>query len=128
MLSKRIAGRVTSGCSHSSPILVPCLDCVEKQLVGWEQRIRHEEKMAMSDEMKRAIEDSAKAKETVERMKKEREDVDGLVNNLRVVNTNMRGLLDDAKRDVDGLRAQLKAEQSLKDEAKFYRKPQAVAK
>lgn len=63
---KDIARKVTSGCSHSTPILVPCAGCVEANLTTYESRVRESVKKdfreqweAMEKEIKRLADEIA---------------------------------------------------------------------
>ena len=114
MLSKVVAGKVIGGCSHTTPIFVPCRECVEKQLENWEQRIRDEERKAKTDEMKQSIETAADCMKLVERMQNDQAEMKETISGLHSTIQKLRGLLDDAKNDAAGLRAQLHANQAVK--------------
>lgn len=112
-LSKRIAGRVTGACSHTVPVLVPCVECVEKQLDGWEQRIRDESMKALTDDMKNAKVDAARWKAEVAKVKESNEDLIKRMDDLRRRNESLATMLKDSVKQAEDLRAQLHAEQAV---------------
>lgn len=112
-LSKRIAGRVTGACGHTVPVLVPCIECVEKQLDSWEQRIRDEAMKALTDDMKNGRADVIRWKAELDRIKRDDEALVLKVADLKKSNEDLRGRLISAKREIDDMRAQLHATQAV---------------
>lgn len=112
MNAKRIAGRVTGACGHSTPVYVPCNDCVEKQLFGWEQAIREECARNLTDEMKQAKVDAANLKGQVEKAAKGNESLREIIASLQKSLRELKAKLDGARQDAEGLRAQLHATQA----------------
>lgn len=115
MIDARIAQKITSACSHSVPIpLVPCLECVHRHLVSWEDRIRKDVKDSLADEVRHALEDAAKIKSQFSDMQKSIDRLSGLVTRLESDKSTLQSALKEAKAESANIRTQLHAVQAAK--------------
>lgn len=82
---KDIARKVTTGCPHSTPVLVPCTGCVETNLSVYQDRIREsvkkefrEEWNAMEAEVKRLADEISRMTATFAIVKANAAKIDGI--------------------------------------------------
>jgi uncharacterized protein Yka (UPF0111/DUF47 family) len=113
-ISKRLTTKVLGSCTHSVPVLVPCPDCVERHLVSWEQRIREEVRLELTDEMKRAKVEVTECRAKMENTIRHYDHLQDTISDLKAMNLKLVDRIRAAERENDDMEARLHADQAIK--------------
>jgi hypothetical protein len=117
--AKDVARKIVSGCGHTATVVVPCAGCIEGQMHAWEASVRDNAKAEFREEWARLTTEAAKDREAAARVATKNEELHAL--NVRLREVNARGFeeLKAARREIDNLKAQLHAEQAMKQTVKL---------
>lgn len=114
MIDRNATRKILSGCSHSQPVLVPCMDCTERALQVWEGRIREDAKHALNDERRELESILTRTKDDLTKAQDVQASLRTLIVKLEKSNAELRDLVKAAKTEIAGMRAQLHAEQAVR--------------
>lgn len=122
-----VARKIASGCGHTATVVVPCSGCIENQMKAWEASIRENAKAAFRDDWLQANAELLKSQTELKRLNEMYELLSASLVRMTEQNQRLSGALKEYREQVDGLKAQLLAEQGMKAAVRMAR-PKAVAK
>jgi septal ring factor EnvC (AmiA/AmiB activator) len=110
MSNAKLVDRMFSACNHTVPIVVPCRDCVAKMLDAWDKSTRQECASEAVNRYKEINMESARVLGDIERARQGNADLAIKLATVNSDNNALRAALKAARRDIDNLNIQLKAE------------------
>lgn len=115
MIDAGIARKLGSDCSHSLPIVVSCIECMQNSLTKWEARIREDHGRTISDEVKQLKETLARTRAEHTKLMEANDALLTVATRAQKDAVTAREQLRDAKDTITSLSAQLHAEQAVRN-------------
>lgn len=119
MIDAGITRKITSDCSHSLPVVISCIECVQNALSKWEGRIRDDHSHVIADEVKQLKEALAKSRADYTKLQEINDRLVTAATKAEKAATAATGELRDTKRLVVDLRSQLHAEQAVRNQPRI---------
>lgn len=112
--AKDVAKKVTSGCAHSTPILVPCSSCVETAIKGFEGGLRDTIKAQFREEWGAMDAELRKLSDTVKEMTSKAAQARGAIARLESEKKLLGEQLKSARKELGDLKLCLDTERVSK--------------